>query len=57
MATRIMIKEFETIAQKEAEGIEKAWERHYNACCRWPGRSDNDEIVRRRKSRSRTVTF
>jgi hypothetical protein len=42
-----MIKEFEAIAQKEAERVEEAWERHYNAGCWWPGRSDNDEIVRR----------
>jgi len=41
-----MIKEFEAIAQKEAEEVEKAWECHYNTRCWWPGRSDSDEIVR-----------
>ena len=47
VATRIMIKKFEAIAQKEAEGVEKAWERNYSTQYCWPGRSDSDEIVRR----------
>jgi len=42
-----MMKEFEAIAQKEAEVVEKVWERYYHARCWWPGRSDNDGIVRR----------
>ena len=41
-----MIKEFEAVAQREAERVEEVWERHYNSCCWWPGRSNNDEIVR-----------
>jgi len=52
-----MIKEFEAIAQKEAEVLEKDWERYNNARCWWPGRSDNDEIVRRRNSRFGIVVF
>ena len=52
-----MIKAFEAIAQREAEAVEKVWERRYNAHCWWPGRSDNDEIVRRRNSRANIVTF
>ena len=47
VATKIMIREFEAIAQKEAEGVEKAWEWYYNTQYCWPGRSDSDEIVRR----------
>jgi hypothetical protein len=50
-----MIKKFEDIAQKEAEGAEKAWERHYSSRCWWPGRSDSDEIVCPRSFQTRLV--